>query len=115
MLRKTLFMAAAAFSFLSTPAGAEEHIILIMPDAYFPAKSYVVPGDTLRFINETESSVTVVSADGAWSTGNLSVNSEASVGVSQGMSRDFYHEGVFDENGDPAVTGILQFGAAPLN
>lgn len=115
MLRKTTLMAAMAISFLSTPVQAVEHVILIMQDDYFPAKSYVLPGDTLRFINQSDFNVNVISADGAWSTGSLNVEAEASVGVTQGMSKDFYHEGVFDQDGNPAVTGILQFGAAPQN
>ncbi|WP_390913126.1 hypothetical protein [Pseudosulfitobacter sp. SM2401] len=114
MLRKTTLMAALAVSFLSTPVNAAEHVILILPDAYFPDTSYVTAGDTLRFVNETEGSITVISEDGGWSTGNLAVFEEASVGVSQDMTRSFYHEGVVDENGDPVVTGILKFGSAPL-
>ncbi|MFT6024388.1 MAG: plastocyanin [Ascidiaceihabitans sp.] len=115
MLRKTTLMAALAVSFLSTTAHAAEHIILIMPDAYFPATSYVSAGDTLRFVNETEGTINVISEGNEWSTGDLSLDQEATVGVSQDMKRGFYHEGVFDDNGDPLVTGILHFGAAPIN
>ena len=114
MLRKTTFMAALAVSFLSTAATAAEHVILVLPDDYFPSISYVAAGDTLRFINETEGTINVVSENNGWSTGDLAVNEEASVGVSQDMSRAFYHDGEFDENGDPLVTGILHFGVAPL-
>lgn len=113
MLRKTTLMAAVAVSFLFTPAQAEEHIILIMPDAYFPGISYVQAGDILHFVNETEGSVNVISEGGGWSTGVLYIGEEATVGVSQDMSKSFYHEGQYDENGDPLATGILKFGTAP--
>jgi hypothetical protein len=45
----------------------------------------------------------------------LSIGEEATVGVSQDMNKAFYHEGQFDENGEPVATGILKFGTAPLN
>lgn len=115
MLRKTSLLAALAVTVLSTPVHAAEHIILIMPDAYFPHLSYVSAGDTLRFVNQTDGTVNVISEDGAWSTGDLGIDQDAAVGVSDGMTKAFYHEGVFDENGEPAVTGILKFGTAPLN
>ena len=113
MLRKLTCFAAVAGLFISTPLHADEHEILVLPIAYFPQTSYVQAGDTLLFSNNSEETITVTSADGEWTTGELGINQSATITVTAGMSKDFYHEGAMDENGDPAVTGIIEFGSAP--
>lgn len=114
MLRKIACLAAVAGAFISTPTYAAEHNILVLPTAYFPQTSYVSAGDTLEFANSSLETITVTSVDGEWTTGPLGPDQSATIVVTAGMSRDFIHEGVTDENGDPAVTGIIEFGSAPL-
>lgn len=115
MLRKTTLLAGLATFLISTPVQALEHQILVLPDAYFPQTSYVSAGDTLIFINESEEAITVTSVDSQWTTGEL-VNLETSIIiVAAGMTTDFIHEGYEDENGDPAVRGIISFIDAPLD
>ncbi len=115
MLRKFTFMAALAGIMVSTPAHAAEHEILVLPEAYFPQTSYVVAGDLLVFTNQSEVTITVTSEDGAWTTGELGQDESATITVVANMEKDFFHEGQLDENGDPAVTGIIEFGSAPSN
>ncbi len=115
MLRKTTLMAGFATLFLSTSVSALEHQILVLPDAYFPQTSYVTSGDTLVFTNESDVVITVTSADEEWTTGALGFDQSSSILVVPGMTTDFFHEGVEDENGDPAVTGIISFIAPPLD
>jgi plastocyanin len=115
MLRNTLLMAGLATFLISTPVQAAEHQILVLPDAYFPQTSYVTAGDTLVFLNESGIAITVISADEQWTTGTLANNQSSTITVVAGMTTDFFHEGVVDENGDPAVTGIISFIAAPLD
>lgn len=115
MLRKTTLMAGLATLFLSTPVQAVEHQILVLPDAYFPQTSYVTAGDTLEFSNEVGASITVTSIDEQWSTGPMGMDQASIITVSEGMTTDFYLEGSEDENGVPAVTGIISFVVAPLD
>jgi len=115
MLRKTSLLAGLAVFFITTPVQALEHQILVLSDAYFPQTSYVEAGDKLVFINESDVSITVTSADEQWTTGPLGQGTSATIMVAAGMTTDFYHEGFEDENGDPAVTGIISFIAAPLD
>ena len=115
MLRKTTLLAGLATFLISTPAQAAEHQILVLPDAYFPQTSYVSAGDTLKFINESEEAITVTSIDAQWTTGSLVNLEESVITVVVGMTTDFIHEGIEDENGDPAVRGIISFIEAPLD
>ena len=115
MLRKTTLMAGLATLFISTPVQALEHEILVLPDAYFPQTSYVTAGDTLAFFNEVGASITVTSIDEQWTTGPMGMDQSAIIGVSDGMTTDFYLEGSEDESGVPAVTGIISFVVAPLD
>lgn len=115
MLRKATLMAGLATLFISTPVQALEHEILVLPDAYFPQTSYVTAGDTLAFFNEVGASITVTSIDEQWTTGPMGMDQSAIIGVSDGMTTDFYLEGSEDESGVPAVTGIISFVVAPLD
>lgn len=115
MLRNTFCLAIVSGMFMSTATYAEQHDILVLPTAYFPQTTYVHAGDTLTFVNNSDEIITVVSADGAWTTGELSFEESATITVVANMTKDFFHEGVSDENGNPAVTGILEFGNAPTN
>ena len=72
-------------------------------------------GDTLIFFNEVGSSITVTSIDEQWSTGPMGMDQSSIIPVSDGMTTDFYLEGSEDENGVPAVTGIISFVVAPLD
>ena len=115
MLRKTTLMAGLATLIFSTSVSALEHQILVLPDAYFPQTSYVTAGDSLVFVNQSDVVITVTSADEEWTTGALGFEQAATILVVAGMTADFFHEGIEDENGDPAVTGIIEFGTAPLD
>lgn len=115
MLRKMTCLAALAGIFISTPAHADEHTVLVLAEAYFPQTSYVVPGDTLVFSNQSDETITVTSVDGAWTTGELGINQSATITVVADMTKDFIHEGKTDDNGDPIAQGIIKFGTAPLN
>ena len=115
MLRKATLMAGLATLFISTPVQALEHEILVLPDAYFPQTSYVTAGDTLAFFNEVGASITVTYIDEQWTTGPMGMDQSAIIGVSDGMTTDFYLEGSEDESGVPAVTGIISFVVAPLD
>ncbi len=90
-------------------AHAEEHIVMVLGSSYFPAIAYVDPGDTVRFVNASETLHIVSGSDGDWTTGIMQSYEEVVIPVVADMTLTYF--------GDEARTieGKLDFGNAPIN
>ena len=58
--------------------------------SYFPAVTYAVPGDTIRFINESGEAQTVVGKDSGWSLGPLQDQASDTLTVSEETELKFF-------------------------
>lgn len=93
----------------ATPVTAAEHEIIMLGSSFFPTVSYVDAGDTLRFINESDTALTVTAAGGLWTTGEIASAAEALIVVPS------LGEGVFYGDLAQEITGQISFGTPPLN
>ena len=113
MLLKFRACAAAvglsAATLTATASVAEEHTIMILGSSYFPTIAYVDPGDTLLFINASEAVHTVTAADDEWTTGEIAIDGQKVVPVSETMTLAYYGDA------EKLVEGTLDFGNAPLD
>ena len=114
MLRKTVLAACVAAFAVPAAANNDQHVILILPDAFFPAVSYVDPGDTVRFINGRGSAVTVVGQDDAWETDPIPAQGEYVLVVGSSQATVFF-DGDSDDDDNGLVQGTLTFDEPPLN
>ncbi|AXI45427.1 hypothetical protein C1J03_04880 [Sulfitobacter sp. SK012] len=95
---------AATLTFMAGSASAETHNVLILEYAYFPAVTYVQPGDTLIFTNDSGIAHTVVAKDASWTTGEISQGSEKAVVVESSMQSTFLNA---DEETEVAEGGEI--------
>jgi plastocyanin len=102
-------ISALALGILATPLGAAEHEIIILGSSFFPTVTYVQPGDSLRFINESDAAQAVIAANSAWTTGSLASAEEMVLQVST------QSEGLFHGDTERTITGEISFGTPPLN
>ncbi|MGB7317895.1 MAG: hypothetical protein WBC85_08015 [Planktotalea sp.] len=108
MFKPVLFsLAVAATSFAST-ASADNLNILFVDGGFFPEITYLQPGDTATFINETETSITAEASDQSWTTGLLAQNASYILSVTSTSVL------TFNVAGDPTKAGSLSFDLAPL-
>lgn len=90
MKAKHLALAAVLTTGLSTAAHADEHMIVLTGFSYFPAVTYVVPGDTVVFINESGEEQTVVGKDAGWVVGPLTNEEEGVLVVTEETELKFF-------------------------
>lgn len=114
MLRKISTVAVAALMSSATFVAAEEHTIFFLGDGFFPEVSYVKPGDTVRFINNSTATMNIVSADEAWSVGPVAVNASGTLDVTGNTVLQFFEASDDDDDEDLGVEGNLSFDPAPL-
>lgn len=112
MLRKTSILATLALVTSASLAAAEEHVILYLGDAFFPEVSYVKPGDTIRFLNSSSSSMTIVSASEQWEVGPVLMEGSDTLHVTGETELQFF-DGPPGSEVDP-VNGSMSFAPAPL-
>lgn len=89
MVKKSL-IAAAMVAGLAQAAQADDHMIVLTGFSYFPAITYVSPGDTVVFINSSGEEQTVVGADAGWTVGPLSDDQEGSLVVTEETELRFF-------------------------
>ena len=89
MVKKTLAAAICCLG-LSGAAHAEEHMIVLTGFSYFPAVTYVAPGDTVVFINESGEEQTVVGKDAGWTVGPLNNEEQGSLEVTAETELKFF-------------------------
>lgn len=69
---------------------SEEHVVIILEDAYFPQKTVVKQGDIVRFVNESGQAHTVFHEDGLWATHPIAQGAELLVTIEPEMTGGFY-------------------------
>lgn len=111
MKRSTSMLAALALVGLTSAAQAEEHTILILPDAFFPDISIVSPGDQIRFVNMQEDEANVISEGEDWSIGPIPVSGEEVITVSNSMETAFFDADQADADGNMLVQGQIDLTA----
>ncbi|WP_299622475.1 hypothetical protein [uncultured Tateyamaria sp.] len=115
MKHKFTALAAAATMAIGTVAHAAEHNILILPDAYFPAITYMEPGDTVRFTNVSGSNQSIIAKNNDWVIGPIAPDSEVTMVIETGVQKTFYNKDLTNDDGTYSVEGKMSFSAAPLN
>ena len=80
---------AAALTCTTGYASAENFDIMIMEMSFFPSVSYVQPGDTLTFINESGVDRDIRSRNAQWFIPGLAVGASASIVIEQGWKNEF--------------------------
>lgn len=68
----------------------EEHVVIILEDAYFPQKTVLKQGDVVRFVNESGRPHAVFHAAGLWATRPIAKGAELLVTIEPEMSGVFY-------------------------
>lgn len=81
MKRHMIAASAACLTVFGTPSHAEQHEILILLTGYFPTITYLDPGDTIKFTNQTGKVVRVRNYDqgnymtpAIWSNGTYTMS-----------------------------------------
>jgi len=115
MKRAISILATTATLTIGTAATAAEHLILILPDAYFPAMTYMDPGDTVRFVNASGSAHHMMADDSSWEIGPLEPDAEHTMVIDASVHKSFVDVNVTDAEGNYTVVGEVSFAAAPLD
>ena len=92
-----------------SPIKAAEHEIIVLGSSFFPTVSYVDAGDTVKFINESETAQTITAIGNTWNTGAIEPASEIVLLVNPAM------EGTFFGDAEQLTEGALSFGTPPLD
>lgn len=83
-----LFLGWVPFS--ASPALADEHVVIILGSAYFPEKTTLEQGDTVRFVNVSGEDHIVVHKEGLWATHKMAEGEELLVTVEANMAGAFF-------------------------
>jgi len=115
-MKRAIFvgLTTAALS-LATAAQADEHVVLILPDAYFPKITYMDAGDTIRFINASGSTHNIIAKNDSWALGPIAVDAEVTMVIDNTIQKTFYDADQTDDNGDFLVSGNMSFASGPVN
>lgn len=90
MLPKKTLAAGLLSLTLTTPALADEHIVIVTGFSYFPAITFAQPGDTVRFINQSGRTETVVGRDTGWVIGPLDDLEEGELTITEETELAFF-------------------------
>lgn len=108
MFKPFLFsLTALSISFAQT-ATAEDYEIIIEEGAFYPGITYLVPGDSVTFVNNHDNAVEVKASDASWTTGQLSTNEEYALPIAEETKLTFALAA------DPEIAGSFSFELAPL-
>lgn len=107
-------VAVMATMSIGSAAAAEEHVILIMSDGYFPQITYMVPGDTVEFLNVSATDQSIISKNDSWVLGPISPDSTETMLIEEGVQKTFYNADVVGEDGLYSIEGRMSFSTAPL-
>ncbi|MGB3245339.1 MAG: hypothetical protein WBB25_12455 [Sulfitobacter sp.] len=101
---------AAAMTFVSTAAHADNHMIEIVDGAFLPIVSYVNRGDNLIFTNGSDFEHTISDPDGNWTSGPIAPGGRYVLNINNQMAMTFNAVGA---GGEPMV-GEYSYEEAPL-
>lgn len=97
---------AAALTCTTGSASAENFDIMIMEMSFFPSVSYVQPGDTITFTNNSGVDRDIRSRNAQWFIPGLAVDASASIVVEEGWKNEFLSRIKGTGNGsDTGATG----------
>ena len=108
-------VAAMATLSIGSAAVAAEHEILILADGYFPQITYLNPGDTVHFFNDTGTSQSIISKNDSWTLGPIEPNATETMVIEQDVQKTYYNAALTGEDGVYSVEGGMSFGVAPLD
>lgn len=125
---KGLCAAALAATFTASAAHADNHTVLIMDGGFFPAVSYVKPGDNLIFTNNSAGALVLAGADSSWVSNSIGIDATYVLNVTGNTTMEFVavdanaavagDEGETDAEyislDDVIMEGALSFNEAPL-
>ena len=115
MKRAISVVAAVATMSLGSAAAAEQHVILIMSDGYFPQTTYMSPGDTVEFINVSATNQTIISDNSTWTLGPIAPDGTETMIIDESVEKTFYNADLTNEDGAFTVEGSMSFSLAPLD
>lgn len=115
MKRAFSLVATVAALSIASAAAADEHTVLILPDAYFPQITYLDNGDSVRFINMSGGEHNIIAEGAAWEIGPIPDQGEAVLEVSDVVEKSFFNKDATAEDGTMLVQGEISFDTAPLN
>lgn len=90
MLRKIAF--GTVLAVLAQSAAAEEKLVFITENGFFPEIIYMDDGDTLTFVNDDNEAHKISGEDGEWETTVVNVAQSQSITVWQGMKNRYYSD-----------------------
>ncbi len=96
---------AAALTCSTGSASAENYDIMIAEFSFFPSVSYVQPGDTITFINDSGIDRELRSKNADWFIPDLADGASASIVVEEGWKNDFFSRIKGADNGGQDETG----------
>jgi plastocyanin len=105
---KVVLLTFVSVPFITGTARAEEHTVMILGTAYFPQKTAVASGDTVRFVNVSGTEHVVTSKAGLWTTGPIGEGEEIVVPISSEMT------GGFSGQARQEIEGRFDFVRAPF-
>lgn len=115
MLSKFILRAGATAVALTCAAGAasaENYRILMLDYAFFPEISYVLPGDTITFVNASGTTRTIEAQDAEWLIEDLADGGESTLAITQGMKNEYSTVALADGETE-IVIGKLNFSGLP--
>ena len=98
---------AAALTCSTGSASAEDFDILIAEFSFFPSISYVQPGDTITFINESGVERDIHSKNKQWSISDLADGASPTITVEEGWKNDYLSRIKGSGNGGNEQTGEI--------
>lgn len=90
MLPRNMLTAGVLSLAMAGPALADEHIVIVTGFSYFPSITFAQPGDTVRFVNQSGASETVVGRDTGWVIGPLADLEEGELVVTEETELAFF-------------------------
>lgn len=108
MFKSLMFSLAAAGTIAATSASAFDFTVVMEEGAFYPEITYVVPGDTVTFLNNTDAVEEATSGLETWKTGELNVNESYILEITSETKLTFSYAS------DIEKTGALSFEPAPL-
>jgi len=109
MYKSLMFSIAALGLCAVSSASAEEYDIQIEEGAFYPDITYLIPGDSVKFVNNNGGSVKVLANESKWDSGELGVGDSYLLDVGPDTELNF------SLASNPEIAGRLSFELAPLS